>query len=89
MSDLLELIRACWKTTDGIPMVDYSSQQPGKRAGAHTEHIDSGDFSAFLAKTRDYDFDVMLEIKDKEASARVALSLARDDPRMTSVHAPG
>ena len=70
-------------------MVDYSSQQPGKRAGAHAEHIDAGDFSAFLARTKDYDFDIMLEIKDKEASARVALSLARDDPRMTGFPGPG
>jgi len=89
MPDLLELIRARWKTTDGIPMVDYSSQQPGKRAGAHAEHIDAGDFSAFLATTRDYDFDIMLEIKDKEASAQVALSLARNDPRMTGFPGPG
>ncbi|MFA4861760.1 UV DNA damage repair endonuclease UvsE [Methanoregula sp.] len=85
--DLLELIRTSWKEQDGIPMVDYSSQQPGKRVGAHTEHIDAGNFSAFLAETRDFDLDIMLEIKDKEASARTALSLARDDPRL--IPSPG
>jgi len=80
--DLLEQVRAGWKERDGIPMVDYSSQQPGKRGGAHAEHIDAGDFSAFLKETQNFDLDVMLEIKDKEASARTALALARDDPRL-------
>ena len=86
--DLLELIRTSWKEQDGIPMVDYSSQQPGKRAGAHTEHIDTKIFSAFLVETQDFDFDIMLEIKDKEASARVALSLAHNDPRLISRPGP-
>lgn len=83
-ADLLEPVRSCWKPRDGIPMVDYSSQQPGKRAGAHAEHIDERDFLAFLKETRAGDFDIMLEIKDKEASARVALSLARNDPRLVT-----
>lgn len=84
VTDLLAPIRASWKPGDGIPMLDYSSQQPGKRAGAHAEHIDERDFSAFLTETRASDFDIMLEIKDKEASARVALSLARNDPRLVT-----
>jgi len=84
VTDLLASIRASWKPMDGIPMLDYSSQQPGKRAGAHAEHIDERDFSAFLRETRACDFDIMLEIKDKETSARVALSLARKDPRLVT-----
>ena len=51
-ADLLQPLRQTWKAPDGIPMVDYSSQEPGKRAGAHAEHIVADDFRQFLATTR-------------------------------------
>jgi UV DNA damage endonuclease len=80
--DLLAEVNATWKTQDGIPMVDYSSQQEGKRAGAHAESIDQKDFRSFLKSTVPLDMDIMLEIKDKEKSALIALTLARDDSRL-------
>jgi len=70
-----------WKCSDGIPMVDYSSQHPGKRAGGHAEHIDINDFQRFLEISDPYDRDIMLEIKDKETSALAAISLAKGDKR--------
>jgi UV DNA damage endonuclease len=81
-ADLLEPVRQTWNVADGIPMVDYSSQEAGKRAGAHAAHIVADDFRQFLATTRPADFDVMLEIKDKERSALEALDIARGDPRL-------
>ena len=81
---LLDPVRKTWKIKDGIPMVDYSSQEPGKRVGAHAGHIVAEDFRQFLKETRPVDFDIMLEIKDKEKSALAALALARDDPRLVS-----
>ncbi len=80
--DQLKNLGATWKNHDGIPMVDYSSQEPGKRMGAHAEHIVQEDFRQFLNETRTADFDIMLEIKDKEKSALSALDIARDDPRL-------
>lgn len=82
LTDLLTPVRETWKGSDGIPMVDYSSQEPEKRAGAHAEHIVLDDFRQFLEITRPADFDIMLEIKDKERSAREALRIARGDPRL-------
>jgi len=82
MVDLLEPVRASWKKTDGLPMVDYSSQQPGKRPGAHAEHINPEDFRLFLQSSKPFDIDVMLEIKDKEKSAELALSIAHNDSRL-------
>jgi UV DNA damage endonuclease len=82
MAALLERVRASWKKTDGIPMVDYSSQQPGKRPGAHAEHINPEDFRSFLQSSKPFDIDVMLEIKDKEKSAELALSIAHNDSRL-------
>ena len=83
---LLDPVRKTWKATDGIPMVDYSSQEPGRRVGAHAMHIVAEDFRQFLKETRPLDFDLMLEIKDKEKSALEALALARDDPRLVTAH---
>jgi UV DNA damage endonuclease len=75
------LINRTWRAKDGIPMVDYSSQKPQGKVGQHTESIDLKDFEAFLFSSRPFDFDVMLEIKDKEASASKALKIALNDPR--------
>lgn len=83
-ADLLGPVRQTWKMADGIPMVDYSSQEPEKRVGAHAEHIVADNFRQFLATTWPADFDVMLEIKDKEKSALEALGIAHDDPRLVS-----
>lgn len=70
-----------WKQNDGMPMVDYSSQHPDKRPGSHADHIDAVDFAGFLRDSHPFDRDIMLEIKDKEASALAAIRIARSDPR--------
>jgi len=77
-----ELIGKTWKGNDGLPMVDYSSQKPEGKLGQHTQSIDIADFEAFLISTFPFDFDVMLENKDKEASAIKALQVALNDPRI-------
>jgi len=63
---------ATWGKRDGPPMVDYSSQKKGERSGSHTESIDLRDFAAFITAAGSLDFDIMLEIKDKEKSALLA-----------------
>ena len=73
-----------WKGADGIPMVDYSSQEKGKRKGTHATSLDALLFRRFLLESRSYDMDIMLEIKNKEKSAIEALGIARDDPRLRS-----
>ena len=81
---LLTSVRKTWKGKDGIPMIDYSSQEPGRRVGAHAMHIVEEDFRQFITGTLPADFDIMLEIKDKEKSALAALDIARDDPRLVT-----
>jgi len=73
-----EALRRCaatWRKCDGLPMVDYSSQEPGQRCGRHAEHIDGRDFRRFLTAARGIGCDVMLEVKDKEQSALAATRL--------------
>ena len=73
----LELASQTWKKSDGLPMVDYSSQQLGHRPGTHAQSIDLVLFQEFLNQTEGLDFDIMLEIKDKEKSGLKALEVLK------------
>jgi len=68
-------VASTWSEQDGILMVDYSSQEPGGRKGKHAETINVLKFKEFLNETQGLDFDVMLEIKDKESSALKAVKI--------------
>ena len=70
-----------WNKQDGIPMVDYSSPYPGTKVGRHAETIDIKDFNQFIKLTKPYDFDIMLEIKDKEKSVLKAIDILKNDDR--------
>jgi len=60
-----------WKPQDGIPLIDYSSQQPGSKLGKHTDSIDLVHFIKMraLLDSVNPEYDIILEIKDKEISA--------------------
>jgi len=82
LKDGLQAAGKTWKKRDGLPIVDYSIQAPGKRTGSHAETLKPKAFQRFLQATQPLDFDVMLEIKDKEKSARRALQVANKDSRL-------
>ena len=71
-----------WGPEDGLPIVDYSSPLRNGRLGSHAHALDEEDFLRFLEESRPHNFDLMLEVKDKEASALRALALAQGDPRL-------
>jgi UV DNA damage endonuclease len=68
----------------GAPMLDYSSQHAEKQVGAHTVSIDIDDFTRTLDQLGGRDVDIMLEIKDKEASALKALEVIRGGIAVTT-----
>ncbi len=70
-----------WKEKDGIPIIHYSSEHPIKKRPSHADTIDLIHFKNFIYLTRDFDFDLMLEIKDKEISALKALEIISNDAR--------
>jgi UV DNA damage endonuclease len=78
----LGLAAGTWGKSDGIPLVDYSSQEMGKRRGTHAATLDPQLFGGFLRDSWPHDMDIMLEIKDKERSALAALAIAGDEPRL-------
>lgn len=82
VGEALEAQRETWAPEDGLPIVDYSSPLPGGWTGSHARSLDEAHFLRFLEESRPHDFDLMLEVKDKERSALRALVLAQDDPRL-------
>lgn len=70
-----------WNASDGVLMLDYSQQEPGKRQGKHAETLDLDQFQIFLSTSAPTDFDIMLEIKDKESSALRAINAIKQDAR--------
>ncbi|MBN1523926.1 MAG: UV DNA damage repair endonuclease UvsE [Spirochaetales bacterium] len=77
---------ATWTKRDGLPIVDFSTQKPESRIGSHAVSLDRGEFSRFLKESRGFDFDVMLEIKNKEKSALAAIALAKKESRLYTGH---
>jgi UV DNA damage endonuclease len=88
----LQKAMSTWKMDyDGFPMVDYSSQNKVNRGenkgrrGRHIETIDLILFKRFLKETQHLNFDIMLEIKDKEKSALKALEVLRTNKYFVSI----
>jgi UV DNA damage endonuclease len=67
-----------WRAGDGRQEVHFSTQQPGKRPGAHADTIDLVAFRSFVDAVGDLPLDCILEVKDKERSVLRAHELVRD-----------
>ena len=85
-TEALQAVAKTWREEDGLPMIDYSSQKPHARKGNHAESIDITHFQLFLENTKSFDFDMMLEIKDKEISAFKAVQRGKFDERFYQSH---
>jgi UV DNA damage endonuclease len=75
--EALESLMSTWRNIDGAPMVDYSNQAPNQKIGKHSRSINAEAFKRFIEGTRGLEFDIMLEIKDKEISAFKAQDVLR------------
>lgn len=82
LRDTFPLFLKTWNSEDGTPMMDYSSQEDGKRVGTHCTALDPQDFRQFLDAADGFDFDLMLEIKNKELSARQAHQILVEHQRL-------
>jgi UV DNA damage endonuclease len=84
VAEALAYVSPTWDEKDGVPMVDYGYERAEGRRGRHSESIDLKHFRRFLEQSRPFDFDVMLEIKDKETSALKAVEVAKTDERFVA-----
>jgi len=69
LANAFQMCNQTWSNNDGVPMVDYSEQALGYRKGKHCTTIDLNNFRKFVLQTRELNYDLMLEIKDKQISA--------------------
>jgi UV DNA damage endonuclease len=84
INQVLISVSQTWKEEDGIPMIDYSIQHEKNKQGKHGITLDLKNFMKFLKETKSFDFDIMLEIKDKDKSALKAVKIASHDNRFKS-----
>jgi UV DNA damage endonuclease len=75
--DVVLAVAETWGAGDGRQEVHFSTQQPGKRPGAHAATIDLDAFAAFAAEVGDLPLDCVLEVKDKEQSVLRAREAVR------------
>ena len=73
----MKLAQNTWKKKDGLLIVHYSDPKKNARIGSHSEHIDLVRFKKFIKETKNIDYDLMLEIKDKEKSALKAIKILK------------
>ncbi len=68
-----------------LPIVHYSSEHLFKGKYKHADEIDINHFKNFLKKTINFNFDLMLEIKNKEKSALSAIKILINDIRFMQI----
>lgn len=73
--EAVETAGATWRAHDGRQEVHFSTQEPGKRPGAHAETIDLAAFADFACAVGNLPLDCILEVKDKERSVLAARAL--------------
>lgn len=66
-----------WSAIDGIPKIHYSDQALYKPKGAHATTISCENFLSFYEALKDLDVDIMLEVKDKDLSAKKCINLLK------------
>lgn len=81
LEEAFNLFNETWSAKDGLPIVHYSTKHPDKGGCSHANEINLNHFNNFLNQTKDYNFDVMLEIKNKENSVLEALKYLLKDSR--------
>ena len=77
INEIYNKVSATWKAEDGNIKVHYSQQAEGKQKGSHSDTIDTDAFLDYYNKVKEFDPDIMLEVKDKDISAIKCIELLR------------
>lgn len=78
--ELVLRVAETWAEADGRQEVHFSTQEPGRRPGAHSQTLDGEAFARFADAVGDLPLDCVLEVKDKELSALRARELLATSP---------
>lgn len=66
---ILDTVSRTWSLKDGNPKVHYSQQNKNKKIGSHSNTINTLEFLDYYNVAKNYNIDIMLEVKDKDISA--------------------
>ncbi len=83
--DILKKVIRTWKPEDGLPILHYSSEHIIKGKCRHADSININHFKKFIQSLGDNDFDIMIEIKNKEVSALQAINAILNDKRLSKL----
>lgn len=67
--EIYTMVIKTWKNIDGNMKVHYSQQDLKKTKGSHSKTIFIEDFLHYYNEIKDFNSDIMLEVKDKDISA--------------------
>ncbi len=80
LRETVVLASRTWQPQDGRQEVHFSTQEPGKRPGAHAQTVDLAALELFIAAVGDLPLDCVLEVKDKELSVLRVAACRRRGP---------
>ncbi|OPF50451.1 UV damage repair endonuclease UvsE [Clostridium baratii] len=75
---ILNSIKNTWTKEDGKIKVHYSQQASNKRIGSHSNTIFVDTFLEYLKSIKDFDIDIMLEVKDKDFSSTKIVNVLKE-----------
>ncbi|MDV3427047.1 MAG: hypothetical protein LIR50_07660, partial [Bacillota bacterium] len=68
LKNILRLVNKTYREENGPMLLHYSQQDKDKKTGSHSSTIDSAVLYDYLKSIGAYDFDIILEVKDKDLS---------------------
>ncbi|MEA4988119.1 MAG: UV DNA damage repair endonuclease UvsE [Anaerovorax sp.] len=84
-NDWINECEKTWKVKDGLQKIHYSQQEPFKKPGSHSNHIDMNEFIRFYEILERDNIDIMLEVKDKNLSAIQCINYILNK-KLSSIH---
>ena len=78
LDKLFELTKSTWTNEKCNMKVHYSQQDIKKNKGSHSPTIFIEDFFKYYSVAKNYDLDIMLEVKDKDFSAIKIINLIKE-----------
>ena len=69
IKEIMNKVVKTWKQEDGNVKVHYSQQDLDKHVGAHSNTILVKNFLEYYEQVKEFNIDIMLEVKDKDVSA--------------------
>ena len=69
IKEIMKKVATTWKEKDGNIKVHYSQQNDHKHVGAHSNTIIVENFLEYYEQVKEFNLDIMLEVKDKDISA--------------------